>query len=729
MNNFKDYIELKVRQHLIKDTLVAPKNLVVRANDFTKLLLNNAPIEDILYHTCDIKALDKDTLRKFCQAEQISKGGLLDLINDLVFKVIYGEVKNAIHSEKNNKMFLELKKRINNEDYLYWKTVICKLFNIKEYWLLILNEDNLNELNTLVLENNLDTEVNMKTKRMDIFKDNVNVSDRTFGIDLGTTNSAISVVASGNTPEIIRLRNGKTTMPSCVTWLGEDNFLVGQESYVQRYLPNTIYSVKRIMGSNQKVTLENNGETKEFTPEEISAEILKGLCREVEDTYGKVKNVVITVPAYFNNNQVEATRKAGELAGLNVLSTFREPTSAGLVYSVVRDKADEERILVYDLGGGTFDVSLVVTKRVESYPELDEIYGFDSEDVEGEQSAGIVLDVLRKNGDMFLGGDDIDEELVKIFIKKLKEKGIDGDKLTKATRELVKLKLEGFKKEGVAHYTSITDLEFVDGTVMKDVEVLISVGDFAEATRKIYNRTKIITDEVLEGMNIDSIVTVGGSTKSELIKEFLRRDYPNVKLNDALQPDESVALGAALQAKRIMHGDKRIKVFDILPLSIGVLANNRIQKMLHKDQTVPFSVTRRFTTTSDNQERISIDIYQGNSNIAEECTYLGKLTMDDIPKKPAGVPTIYTTLAVNADGVLKCRVSIEGKVKEVELVNILKGNKEENLSPLDERKRKKLVRWRRVAQSSENKDYLLEILDKFEKGEVDEKEVLKALSK
>lgn len=568
----------------------------------------------------------------------------------------------------------------------------------------------------------------MSTERMDILNQNINVSDRTFGIDLGTTNSAISIVATGNTPEIIRLTNGKVTMPSCVTWEGGDNFVVGSKSYVQRYLPNTIYSIKRIMGSNETVTLTHNGNSREFTPEQISAEILKALCKEVESTYGKVKNVVITVPAYFNNNQVEATRKAGEMAGLNVLSTFREPTSAALNYAVVRELSGEEKILVYDLGGGTFDVSLVATKRIESYPEIDQIYGFETESIEGEQSAGIVLDVLRKNGDMFLGGDDIDEELLKIVLKKLRDKGIDTDELTKATKEFLKLKLEGFKKEGIGQYTSINDLEFKDGTVMKDVEVPVTIQDFTDATKKIYNRTKVLTDEVLEGAKIDSIVTVGGSTKSVLIKGFLKQDYPNIKINDALNPDESVALGAALQAKRLMHGDKRVKVFDILPLSIGILGNNRVQRMLHKDQTVPFSATKRFTTTVDNQERISVDVYQGNSSIPEECTYLGKLTMDDLPKEPAGQLTIFATLAVNADGVLKCKVNIKGKTKEVELVNILKGNKEDDTPVLDERKRKKLVRWKRAVQSKENKDVLLKILDDFEKGLVEEKVVIKKMS-
>ncbi len=567
----------------------------------------------------------------------------------------------------------------------------------------------------------------MNTKRMDILGQGINTSDRTFGIDLGTTNSAISIVAEGNTPKIIKLKDGRTTMPSCVTWLGDCNFLVGRESYVQRYLPNTVYSIKRIIGTDETVTLHHEGKSRVFTPEEISAEILKGLCKHVEDEYGVVKNVVITVPAYFNNNQVEATRKAGELAGLNVLRTFREPTSAALNYSVVREVKNEEKILVYDLGGGTFDASLVSTRRVESYPEIDEIYGFETEEISGEESNGIILDVLKKNGDMFLGGDDIDEELLKIVLRKLEDKGINTEDLTKSSREYLKLKLEGFKKEGIAQYNSVNDLEFNDGTILKDVEVPITIQDFTDATKVIYNRTKALTDEILENTKIDSIVTVGGSTKSPLIKSFLKSDYPEVKINDALNPDESVALGAALQAKRVMHGDKRVQVFDILPLSIGILANNRVQKMLHKDQTVPFSTTKKFTTIEDNQERISVDVYQGNSIIPEECTYLGKLTMDGIPPRKAGEPTIFASLAVNADGVLKCKVIIEGKVKEVELVNILKGNKDDN-NHLDERKRKKLIRWRRAAEKKDNRDILLKLLDDFEKGLVDEKVIVSKMS-
>lgn len=565
----------------------------------------------------------------------------------------------------------------------------------------------------------------METKRLDIYGEGIKSSNKTFGIDLGTTNSCIGIVAEGSTPEIIKLDTGKKTMPSCVMWDGGNNFIVGERAYQKRYKANVVYSVKRIMGSNETVKLVHEGNTKTFTPEEISAEILKGLCKSIEDMYGKVKNVVITVPAYFNNNQIEATRKAGELAGLNVVSTFREPTSAALVYSSVKTSKERENILVYDLGGGTFDVSLVTTKRTECYPELDKIYGF-TYDINGEDSNGIVLDVLRKEGDMFLGGDDVDNELYKILEKKLKSQGINTDDFTRATKEYLKLKLESFKKSGIKNYLSVNRLEFNDGTILEDIEAQVNIQDFADATKIIYDRTKVLLDKVLKDVKLDSIVLVGGSTQNELIRSALRNDYAGIRIDHALNPDESVALGAALQAKRLTHGETSIKLFDILPLSIGVLSGDRIERMLYKDQSVPFSFTKLFTTSEDNQVKISVDIYQGNSTIPEECTYLGKLHMDNLPMMPKGKLSIYVTLSVNSDGVLKCTTSVNGMVKEIELVNIIKGNKEGS-SEVDERTKKKLIRWRKNIMRSENKEILLKVLESFENGLIEENILVKKM--
>lgn len=569
----------------------------------------------------------------------------------------------------------------------------------------------------------------METKKLDFGKSKSKFKP-TFGIDLGTTNSAISLVRSGSTPEVLDL-NGRKTLPSCVMWLGDDKFIVGEEAYNKKYLPSVKYSVKRHMGTHDTITLEHNGEKREFTPEELSAEILKELCRRIEPNYGKVEDVVITVPAYFTNTQVESTRRAGELAGLNVISTFREPTAAALSYVNINTEKEDKKILVYDLGGGTFDVSLVSAKYSMVNERIDKIYGFTSE-VKGEVSNGVVLDVLKKIGDMHLGGDDIDDELLTIYKNKLKDKNIDLSEVSLETFEFVKLKLERHKKSNIQGVTLRDDIKLKDGSIISDVEIYMSFNDFFEATKIVYDRTKKLLEEILDGeSSIDYIVLVGGSTKSDNIKSLLRQDFPGVTIHDALNPDEAVALGAGLQAKLLTHGDKSIQVYDILPLGIGILANGRISKLIKKNQYVPYSATKQFVTVEDNQEFINIDVYQGNSNIAEECTFIGRLHIDDIPKAPKGETTIVVTLNVNADGVLKCKATVGSIIKEVELVNIFKGSKE-TVSAIDKRKQKKLIRWRKQASKishAKHKSELYDALERFESGEDNEKDILDMLKK
>ncbi|GAA0101559.1 molecular chaperone DnaK [Paraclostridium bifermentans] len=588
----------------------------------------------------------------------------------------------------------------------------------------------------------------MRTDKMNLFGNYNKVDEKeipAFGIDLGTTNSAIAVVAEGTTPEIIKLDNHKPTMPSCVMWLGEDEngedkFIVGQEAYEHRELPNVKYSVKGMMGTKDKVKLTYNGVTKEFTPERISAEILKGLCQQVSYNYPCIKDVVITIPAYFDNNQIEATRKAGELAGLNVLATFREPTAAALLYTSVKTTTKEEHILVYDLGGGTFDVSLVKSRKVEVRPDMDEFYGFPPR--EGEDSNGIVLDVLAKNGDMHLGGDDIDKAMYKLMENKLMDAGVDVSKLTDSSREFIILQLEDMKKggklrNGPGNFQSNWDLEYVDGTKLTEIKISVTIQDFLIATEKIYSKTKKLLEEMLVShKRIDNITLVGGSTKSAILKGLLKSDYPDLVINDALNPDESVALGAALQAKRLKYGDKNIRVFDILPLSVGVLSNGRINKILHKNQSVPFTQTKKFVTIEDNQREIDIDVYQGNSSLPEECTYLGKLIVNDLPDHEKGKLPIFVKLSVNADGVLKCAASVAGKYEEVELINVIKGNLDTNEQAedktLDKLTLKKINRWKKMAKRQENPNdskLLLELIKQFENSEIDEEYLVESMQK
>lgn len=562
-------------------------------------------------------------------------------------------------------------------------------------------------------------EITMKTMQVfsQMSNDSVikNKQTPTIGIDLGTTNSCAAILRAGAIPEIIPMRNGNKTLQSCVMWTGKgDEYVVGQTAYNNRYKPNVIYSVKRLMGTDEKVVLTYNKKEKVLTPEEVSAKILTELMDNVKDTYGNISDVVITVPAYFNNKQLEATRKAGELAGLNVLKTFREPTSASLVYDVESKDTREELILVYDLGGGTFDVSLLRISKDIDCTDLDALYGFPNNTVK-DTSNGKTLAVIKTDGDSRLGGDDIDNELFNIIINRLEEKGVATKYLTRAYKEELKLNLERKKKNGSMLYELAIDTKLNDATGTK-VNLTIPLGpdDFFEATKRIYSKTKTIVDSVLNEINvniIDSIVLVGGSTKSTELKRMLKNDFPGVHINDALNPDEAVALGAAVEANRIKYaGETNLKVFDVLPQSIGVSADMKVKKIIPKNQTVPFSAVKRFTTSRDNQDVISIDVYQGNSIIEEECTFLGALKIDNIPKGPAGTVSIYVRLSVNAEGLLKCAVNVGNRYEEKTLVNLFASSDNDgtpnnsdalanNFTNIQERKYK---RWSLFAKRSKD---------------------------
>lgn len=554
-----------------------------------------------------------------------------------------------------------------------------------------------------------------------------------FGIDLGTTNSAISVLRSGKIPDIIKLDNGSSTLPSCVLWTGKgDEFIVGHEAYKNRYKANAIYSVKRIMGSDKDVVLKYGNKEKILKPEEVSALILRELANQASKNYGEVKDVVITVPAYFDNKQLEATRRAGELAGLNVLKTFREPTSASLLYNIEDTGKSEVQVLVYDLGGGTFDVSLVKISQTKDTSEIDSIYGFTNNNI-SDESGKFTLSVLRTEGDSHLGGDDIDNELYKILEEKLIAKGVDVKYIPNEMKEQLKLKLESKKKDSAIGHLMNLNFKLNDskGTEVRE-QVLFTTEDLFRATEVVYRKTKKLVENTLSGFNpdlLDSIVLVGGSTKSPLLKSMLRRDFPSVKIDDALNPDESVALGAAVEAHRVKFGDNNVSVFDVLPLSIGILADGEINKLIMRNQVVPYSASKIFTNTRDNQEQISVHVYQGNSNRPEECVNLGSLIIKDIPKGKAHTVKIQVKLEVNAEGILQCGVLVGDTYKKLVLTNLFTGKESESKDAkpsIDKVKAKKVGRWRSLAKSFDPlyAHKLNELLDSYMLGEVDEKSVI-----
>lgn len=548
-------------------------------------------------------------------------------------------------------------------------------------------------------------------KDMDMFGSSNKKSTPAFGIDLGTTNSAISVIVSGNTPEIIRLKGGRATLPSCVMWMGGDKFIVGREAYMKRHQPNVCYSVKRKMGTGKMITLEFEGEKKKFTPAFISSLILKELATQASKAYGEVKDVVITIPAYFNQNQIKDTIEAGKLVGLNVMTTFSEPTSASLLYT---SESQSSKILVYDLGGGTFDVSLV---RIDNSSTKEEdvhflsMYGLDEDNSEDKKSK---YSVLAVEGDSHLGGDDVDNVLLNMFLDKLKAKGVAIQNLTAEQREMYKLSLESYKKENCTYdifVEKIGDEEYGE-------RVMMSTYDFMSATKVVYDKTKVILNRVLKKSDVstlDGIVLVGGSTKSEYIRSMLKTDFPNLQINCALNPDESVALGSSIEAKRLKFGDDNIEIFDVLPMSIGVLADNKVMKLIGKNQSVPFSKTRRFATLLDDQESINIQVYQGDSMYKDECSYLGNLRITDIPKGKAGTVGVDVKLSISATGILNIKVITDSAEEDKELINIFTAEKSEVTTSIS-KEDKKYTRWKAyldTLKSTEDKEVLQGLLDSY----------------
>lgn len=536
-----------------------------------------------------------------------------------------------------------------------------------------------------------------------------------YGIDLGTTNSCISVVGNSDVPEIIRLDNGKVTMPSCVKWdSNKDEFIVGDEAYNERYKDNVCYSVKTLMGSGKTVVLTHAGKSREMTPSEVSAEILKALVKKASTVYKDIHEVVITVPAEFNNKQVEDTLEAGRLAGLKVLHILREPTSASLVY---KQDSEPGTVLVYDLGGGTFDVSLVkIDKAVDGESDL-----LDMLEISTSTSKDSVS-VIATRGDSHLGGDDLDIMLYDIIAKKLKSKGVDISKISRQDREELILRLEGHKK--VPDFTTINmniSLTLTDGSKVKTM-IPLSIDDFKKATYKLFNKTRPYINDLLEGKaNIKSIVLVGGSTKNIYLQDLISKSFPNTSVYKYLNPDEAVSLGAAVDAKREKYGSDTLEIFDVLSSSIGVLADNRIVRLIEKNQTVPCSINKMFATTVDNQSMINIRVYQGEGLYEDSNLYLGDLKVEGLKKGKAGEIGIIVGLTIDNNGVLRCSATIPTEsgelTRNIELVNVLGKDKTDVGGLNDKSSSVKFRRWREFAQKCEDvesREVLYRLIDEAE---------------
>lgn len=450
------------------------------------------------------------------------------------------------------------------------------------------------------------------------------------GIDLGTTNSCVAVLEGGE-PVVIPNAEGARTTPSVVAFSKTGERMVGQVAKRQAITnpDRTISSIKREMGTAHKVTIDG----KAYTPQEISAFILMKLKADAEAYLGEtVTQAIITVPAYFSDSQRQATKDAGKIAGLEVLRIINEPTAASLAYGL--DKEESHKILVYDLGGGTFDVSIL------------------------EIGDG-VFEVLATNGDTHLGGDDFDQKLIDYMAEEFKkENGIDlrADKMAlqrlKEAAEKAKIELSGVMQSNI-------NLPFItaDATGPKHLDITISRAKFNELTADLVQRTveptrKAMKDAGVSASNIDRVVLVGGSTRipavQDAVKQISGKD-PYKQIN----PDECVAIGAAIQGGVLGGEVKDVLLLDVTPLSLGLETLGGVcTRLIERNTTIPTKKSQIFSTAADNQTQVEIHVLQGEREMAADNKTLGRFTLDGIAPAPRGMPQIEVTFDIDANGIV-----------------------------------------------------------------------------
>ena len=491
------------------------------------------------------------------------------------------------------------------------------------------------------------------------------------GIDLGTTNSCVAVM-EGDKVKVIENAEGARTTPSIVAYKEDGEILVGQAAKRQAVTnpQNTLFAIKRLIGRKfedkvvqkdiamvpYKIVKADNGDAwvevngKKLAPPQISAEILKKMKKTAEDYLGEnVTEAVVTVPAYFNDSQRQATKDAGKIAGLDVKRIINEPTAAALAYGLDKKGGPDRQIAVYDLGGGTFDISII-----------------EIADVDGEQQ----FEVLSTNGDTFLGGEDFDLALIDYLVEEFKkENGVNlkGDPLA---MQRLKEAAEKAKIELSSSQSTDINLPYItaDATGPKHLVVNVTRAKLESLTEALVNRTiepcKIaLSDAGLKASDIDDVILVGGQSRMPLVQQRVQEFFGKEPRKD-VNPDEAVAMGAAIQGA-VLSGDKTdVLLLDVTPLTLGIeTMGGVLTPIIEKNTMIPTKKSQVFSTADDNQPAVTIQVYQGERKIAAQNKLLGRFDLTDIPPAPRGVPQIEVTFDINADGIMNISAKDKGTGK------------------------------------------------------------------